>query len=195
LELSVVRQLPNAISITRIAAAFPVLLLYDLESSGKMVAVIAIIALAEASDHLDGLLARRLNAASEKGYILDGLGDRAFYSALVLALSCAHHINTLVVWLLVFGQVVVYGVRLMQIDWKMTNWRVRRLHLIHWGGIRLWVATFLVQDICSIWNFRLTFDPTIYSHVQYIIATLTIAALYYAIGLNVQTLLGAEQIE
>ena len=68
---------PNALSLSRLvlAAAFPVV-----SGPGRR---LALVALASASDWLDGWLARRGGIASRGGAILDPITDRAFVLAAV----------------------------------------------------------------------------------------------------------------
>ncbi len=75
----IVRSLPNALTASRLvlAVAFPWL---------PVPWRLAIIAWAAASDLVDGWLARRLNAASATGRILDPIADKAFVLVLVVTL-------------------------------------------------------------------------------------------------------------
>lgn len=75
----IVRSLPNALTASRLvlAVAFPWL---------PMQWRLAVIVWAAASDLVDGWLARRLDAASTTGRLLDPIADKAFVLVLVVTL-------------------------------------------------------------------------------------------------------------
>lgn len=76
------RHLPNAFTATRLALV-PVLLL--LAAAGASGAFVALLAVAFATDALDGFLARRLRLESELGARLDSRADLALWLALPIA--------------------------------------------------------------------------------------------------------------
>lgn len=107
----------NALSLARIPAAFILLLIYEPDSDARLVASLVLALLIAASDILDGQLARRYALASKLGYILDGLGDRAFHVAVYLVFVLSGTLNALVAWILILREVLQYAVRLVDFDW------------------------------------------------------------------------------
>jgi phosphatidylglycerophosphate synthase len=75
-------QLPNCISLVRLASA-PVLLLLAWKGYPRL--VLGLLVMTFASDLLDGYLARRFGQVSELGAKLDSVGDFAIYLTLTLA--------------------------------------------------------------------------------------------------------------
>jgi len=183
----VFRYLPDLISVFRLLAGFFLLILYDPLEPSRFGWALTLIVLAELSDHLDGRLARLMGTASMRGYILDGVADRAFYCALILLAFDYHRPHIVIVYLLIFGQVLVYAARLLQDNWYRKNTRVRFLHLLHWAGIRIWTLSFVVVDAAIVWkDFHLELDSlSWYLAMQSAVGFATIAVLYSAISLCV----------
>jgi phosphatidylglycerophosphate synthase len=176
-------HLPNVLSVLRIISGYLVIILYDPSNPKKLAIALVVALVGELTDHLDGAIARRLNVTSKRGYILDGLGDRAFYSALILTFYRIHSVSATQVWLLLFGQMCVYAVRVLQGDWYSHNHNVRKIHLLHWGGIRLWVLTFMLADALSLYSANYL-EPDWYATFQAVIAWTTIVVLYYGIFIS-----------
>ena len=66
-------NISNSLSFFRIFLAFPI---YYLLAAGENIAALAVIAVAFATDFLDGYFARRFNQITEAGKILDPLADK-----------------------------------------------------------------------------------------------------------------------
>lgn len=90
-DLAAVLTVPNAISAVRLllVPVFAVLLL-----RGQDVWALGVLALASASDWLDGTLARRLHQQSRLGELLDPAADRLFIFVTLLALAARDVIPT-----------------------------------------------------------------------------------------------------
>ena len=140
------QQLPDLLSLSRIPCAVAVLLLYSDEDKWRFGAAMGVIALALATDFLDGALARRWRVETERGYVLDGLGDRAMYVSLLLAFLVQQRIGLLITWLLIFREVAIYAIRLFSREWYDANKSVRRLSRIHAGVFRAWIFLILVAS-------------------------------------------------
>jgi CDP-diacylglycerol--glycerol-3-phosphate 3-phosphatidyltransferase len=115
------RQLPNLLSASRIPGALLLLVLYRPDSPTRAVLSIGLILLIIGTDLLDGKMARRFGVASEFGYLLDGLGDRAVHVAAYLLLVTAHIIPLLIAWVLIFREICQYGVRIVDPAWHATQ--------------------------------------------------------------------------
>jgi len=86
------RRVPNAISIFRGLLALPIL--YYTVSAGEhdWIVALSLLGLAALSDALDGWLARRLDAQSELGRILDPLADKVVVGGVAAALWAGNRI-------------------------------------------------------------------------------------------------------
>lgn len=76
--------LPNALTVTRLLLVGPILWCL---AQGWAVAALLLFVLAGVSDALDGYLARRLNARTALGAVLDPLADKALVSGVFVALA------------------------------------------------------------------------------------------------------------
>ncbi|MBN1826082.1 MAG: CDP-alcohol phosphatidyltransferase family protein [Candidatus Eisenbacteria bacterium] len=77
------RHIPNGLSLLRILLAAPVVLAIR---DGRDLLALALLAAAFLTDGLDGWAARRWNASSEAGRVLDPLADKALAAAVAVSL-------------------------------------------------------------------------------------------------------------
>jgi cardiolipin synthase len=120
------RQLPNLVTILRLALA-PVVIWLILDRRFGL--ALSLFAVAGASDALDGYLARRLGAASRFGALADPLADKLLLSCSFPALS---------------------GVGL--IPWWLTAVVIGRDVLILLGALTLWKLTPVRDFPPSVWG-------------------------------------------
>ncbi|MCR5078788.1 MAG: CDP-alcohol phosphatidyltransferase family protein [Bacilli bacterium] len=105
-----VKQIPNIVTSIRIVGAMVLFFLKPLE-----LAWFIIYGLCGASDFFDGLLARKLNASSVLGSVLDSIADLLFYAAMLVGIFPTTWNNLpLQIWILVFTgigwQILAYAV-------------------------------------------------------------------------------------
>jgi cardiolipin synthase len=81
---SLLRQLPNALTTLRLLLAVPLCLLILREQHA---AALGIAALAGLSDAVDGRLARRLDAATRYGAVVDPLADKALLNGAYISIA------------------------------------------------------------------------------------------------------------
>ena len=84
--MSLLRHLPNAICIARIAMVWPTVKAIE---SGQNTLALALFTLAALSDGLDGFLAKRVGWTSDLGRFLDPLADKLLLVCVFLALTWA----------------------------------------------------------------------------------------------------------
>ena len=80
-RMPLLHQLPNMLTLLRIGAV-PVLILFL--HSGRYGAALAVFLIAGITDGLDGWIAKRFDAVTRLGSILDPLADKMLSSALTL---------------------------------------------------------------------------------------------------------------
>ena len=81
------KHVPNILSILRILAAPVIIAVYFFSGTNARLTVAIIYIAASATDMLDGLIARRFNAISNLGRILDPLGDKLLMLAVMGCLA------------------------------------------------------------------------------------------------------------
>lgn len=111
------QHVPNILSAFRIPAALVLFAIYDPGSSTRTSICVALSVLIMVSDFLDGKLARKYSLESKIGYVLDGLGDRAVHVSVVLLFVTYGILNAMLAWALIFREMCVYAVRLLEADW------------------------------------------------------------------------------
>ena len=121
------RQIPNILSIFRIPASLLLLATYDATSADRTWISLGITLAIMLSDFLDGRIARHYAVQSKLGYLLDGLGDRAFQIAVYLILFSAGLVGFFVTWILIFREVGQYAVRVLDAEWHRNQSPVDRI--------------------------------------------------------------------
>ena len=101
---SVWRHLPNAITLTRIALVAPLVWLI---ANHRFEGALIVVAIAGASDALDGLLAKRFGWRSWLGGVLDPLADKVLLIASFVSLDLANVIPDWLMWLVVGRDLVI----------------------------------------------------------------------------------------
>lgn len=74
-----------------------------------------------ATDFLDGWIARKYSLQSKFGYLMDGLGDRAFHVTCVLVLLMDEVLTPALAWGLIFREISQFAVRIVEPDWHGTQ--------------------------------------------------------------------------
>lgn len=100
------RQLPNAITLARIAMVLPLALLIR---DGEYRVAFWLTLVAGASDALDGLLAKRFGWETRLGGLLDPIADKLLLASLYLGLWGAGQLPTWLVALVVGRDVVIFA--------------------------------------------------------------------------------------
>lgn len=98
------RHLPNAITLARIVLVVPLVWLI---ASHRFEAALIVVAVAGASDALDGLLAKRCGWQSWLGGVLDPLADKLLLVACFVSLDLADAIPDWLMWLVVGRDFVI----------------------------------------------------------------------------------------
>ncbi|HEV2737637.1 MAG TPA: CDP-alcohol phosphatidyltransferase family protein [Candidatus Elarobacter sp.] len=139
-------RLPNALSLSRVLLGVVIVALAQQLNAVTYFTTLAATVVAFITDVLDGHLARRWHVATETGYILDGLGDRAFHVALLLVFLTRYGFHPIFVWLLVFRDVALYALRILRANWYAHARGGRWLTLLYGWSLRSWIAMFLIRD-------------------------------------------------
>lgn len=139
-------RIPNFLSLSRVPLGGVIIIVYSDERPAAFLAAVGLVLLALVTDVLDGYFARRLNVQSKDGYLLDGLGDRSVYIALLLTFYGQREVWSAVAWLLVLREVGIYAIRVVQVEWDLKLQRTRTLSLAHAFFMRLWFGLMLLED-------------------------------------------------
>jgi CDP-diacylglycerol--glycerol-3-phosphate 3-phosphatidyltransferase len=106
-----IRQLPNLLTLARVALIPPVMLLILLDTPlGNLLACL-LFALAAVTDWLDGYLARKRGLESVLGKFLDPLADKLIVQAILILAAELHRIPGWFVVLLLSREIAITGLR------------------------------------------------------------------------------------
>jgi phosphatidylglycerophosphate synthase len=128
------------LSLSRLPLALLFLLMFRAQPGGLLAASIGVAAIAQASDHLDGFFARRRGPPPATGWLFDGVCDRAFYIAALLAFQREYGLAGLLIWLFVLRELNVYVLRIAIGEFGKLWPGYRLLTLIHAGLVRFAIA-------------------------------------------------------
>jgi len=96
--------IPNILSLLRFILSFPIA--FCLFNNFRVVAVVLIV-IAWITDLLDGYLARRLNAISEFGKIIDPVADKTLILVIVLSLVASNNLSLSTAIIIVARDIVI----------------------------------------------------------------------------------------
>ena len=102
-EVSRVKQLPNFISVFRICLVPVFIVVYFYDNSDLKLYAVLVYAFAALSDFLDGFLARKYQASSNLGKLLDPLGDKLMTISVMVCIT--------IDGLIPFWAVIVAGIK------------------------------------------------------------------------------------
>lgn len=176
--------IPSLLSGSRIIIAFLLLFVFPTQDERVFVFGLVLISIAFLTDILDGKLARRLGIASETGYVLDGLGDRSIYLALILIGMLNGHIGIAFAWLLIFREIGIYALRVLDKTCRPRG-LLRTISLIHATAIRLWILGMLIGDGAQLFFSYELITVAWFIAIQTGFLSITIVVSY--IGLSIQS--------
>lgn len=175
------KQVPNALSISRIVFAALIILISAQLTVRTYLATLFLLITALLTDALDGRLARRWKVTSALGYVLDTMGDRAIQLALVLVFLVRYSFHPLFVWLLIFRDISIYAVRVLSKDWLEKSRRMRSISLFHYIALRIWIGMFIVRDGFRVFTQSDALGTFAFEVAQVSILCVTICVSYYGL--------------
>ncbi len=113
IDENLIRALPNKLTLLRIAASPVILVLYPLDFGFINVLCALIFAVAGATDYVDGYIARKYNASSKFGTVLDPVADKVLVASGIIVLAANHAAPIWMLGLLLCRDIVISGVRLL----------------------------------------------------------------------------------
>lgn len=129
----------NIISISRVPIGIAFLVTYNIENKSLLLCSLIILIIAQVSDHIDGYVARIYNSVSNTGWLFDSYGDRAIYTAAILAYQRELGVIDIVVLIFLLQEIAYYAVRVAVGDFRKFYPRFRTQILIHAGLVRTWI--------------------------------------------------------
>ncbi len=126
----------DLISLLRLPLAGAFLLLFEAKAGLQLGVCIGVALLAQASDHLDGYLARNLERSPLIGWLFDSLADRVFYVAALLAFASAYGLALPLIGLFVLREIGLYVLRACLGDFELRRSGFRKYALAHAALVR-----------------------------------------------------------
>jgi phosphatidylglycerophosphate synthase len=149
-----IRQIPNALSFSRIPIAAIFLVTFDTASVTLFWASMIWLAVALVTDFLDGYIARAYNIATRSGYFIDGVGDKAVYIAILLVIFREDQNHKLLPWLLIAREVILYALRAIEGGSVAVLETVRPISLTYALFIRLYFLMFFAGTALQLYGQR-----------------------------------------
>ena len=151
MQLSV-RQIPNALSLSRIPIAAVFLLTFNSTNLRSFWLSMAWLLIALITDLIDGPIARIYSLTTRMGYFIDGLGDKVVYIAILLVIFREDRSRNLLPWLLISREVILYAIRTIEGGSELVLEAVRPISLTYAGLIRLYFLGFFVMSAWPLYN-------------------------------------------
>jgi len=111
------------------------------EPGSLLTASIIVAGIAQATDQIDGYLARRTTGGTTTGWLFDSVADRAFYIAAVIAFDREFSLGSFLVWSFTFREICLYAFRVGVGDFEQHMPGFRKLVLVHAGVVRFAIVT------------------------------------------------------
>lgn len=109
-------NLPNKLTIVRIALAFVFILFLFIHGLGAKIAAFAIFLLASLTDLLDGYLAKKNNQITDFGKLMDPIADKILILSAFLAFVELGLVPAWMVVIILFREVAVTGLRILALS-------------------------------------------------------------------------------
>ena len=106
-----VRNLPNMLSVARLLATIPLVILILIKQPWALLIATALFVAGSITDTIDGRLARRYHLVSNLGVFLDLTADKVFVSAALIALVQVNFVPAWIVIVIVAREFLVSGLR------------------------------------------------------------------------------------
>jgi CDP-diacylglycerol--glycerol-3-phosphate 3-phosphatidyltransferase len=144
------RNLPNLLSLARIALIVPVLICAQIGGARWSLVATALFVLAAMTDWLDGYLARRFHAQSALGQTLDTLADKLMVASVIIWLTSQNKVSFWLSIAVIARELIVSSMRVhasAQGASMPVNW---------WGKWKLFLQTIalfllLISSVRSAW--------------------------------------------
>lgn len=143
-------SIPNILSISRIPLGLLLIIFYNPTNKISLSFSIGIILLALLTDFADGKLARYLKSTNIHGYMLDGIGDKAFYVAFLIVILREHGNVGVLCWFLIVREIVMYALRAVSDTLSSQLIKLRIYSLSHALWLRLCFLCVIVHDVINL---------------------------------------------
>lgn len=153
--------IPNLLSISRIPLGLAFVLLYQPHSPKLFILAIPVVGVALLTDIADGKIARRYGYTTKLGYMLDGLGDKAFYVAFLLVIQREAPMTSPLCWLLIIREIAMYALRVVSKNIESELIRLRVYSLLHAFWIRSWFLAVMAHDAFNIAGYEVEWLPSV----------------------------------
>lgn len=160
------RSLPNKLTLARIAAVPFLLVLYPLDTTTTNTLCALIFLIAAFTDFFDGYLARKYQAETKLGALMDPIADKLIVTAALVLIASRGHLYSWVVALLLCREVAIAGIRLTAAEQNLT---------IEVSGFGKAKTLFMDAGICMLLLGETSFKP-----VGTILMWLTLFISYYS---------------
>ena len=109
-------NIPNVLTLFRIILAFVCVMLILQLKPASLIYAFLVFLLASFTDFLDGFIARRSNAISDLGKLLDPIADKILILGVFLAFLVTNVINVWMVIIIMMREFIITGIRLMALN-------------------------------------------------------------------------------
>lgn len=106
------KSLPNKLTFARILIIPILLLIYPWESQALRTISAILFAIAGATDFFDGYIARKYNAVTKIGAILDPISDKILFASAIILLTSTNQLPSWIAVIVICRELAISGLRL-----------------------------------------------------------------------------------
>lgn len=180
------QRLLTSLSLSRIAVAAAIILIFDPNSMSSVISCLILYALGHLTDHLDGFIARKFSSPNDEGFMLDSVSDKLFQIGSLIPIHLYFDVTILLFWLVLVREFFVTALfSFVDFGNEKTVVQISRYSYVFVGLIRL--VTFIYLALPVIQNLV---ESEIVEHIQtaaflgyvaaVIISSITIFDMYTA---------------
>ena len=126
------KELPNKLTLGRIAVIPVLLVLYPIDISGMNFFCAGLFALASITDFFDGYIARKYNSETAMGALLDPIADKMLIAACLLLLAYDRTIYPIMAGLIICRDIAINGIRLVSLK---NNYEIKVSDIGKWKPV------------------------------------------------------------
>ncbi len=121
----IARTIADGLSISRVFLGIAFILLSQSGTDYFSISVWILI-IAQLTDHADGFIARKFTKPTLTGYMLDSLGDKVFYVAVIIVFNSQGIYDMMLSWALITREITLYIARICNME---KTKKVKTIHI------------------------------------------------------------------
>jgi phosphatidylglycerophosphate synthase len=143
-------KLLGAISLSRIAIASIIIVIFDKDSVAFSWTCVALYVLGHLTDHADGYIARNYSTPTDAGFMVDSVSDKLFQIGGLIPIHLYFGLSIMLLWIVLVREFFVVGLfSFIDISDAKIVWYISRYTYVFAGAIRATTLCYFFVPIVS----------------------------------------------